>query len=269
MEANRCLVILVGWAITAGTANAQLTITTSGQIGIGTSTPDGYSKLHVQHNNYYAGYFTSSKTSATTRVVYAEYTGGGSYDARAVFGSANAAPGYGSGGFFTGGYRGIYAAATMSGAGIRYGIYASGNGGSTNYAGYFSGNVTVTGTFSNPSDEILKENIDSLRAVLSELTRLRPISFEYTSDLKYQHMNLSSGRQFGFIAQEVEKVFPNLVITGSHPSAEELAGEEGGEPIVYKSINYVALIPVLVEAIKEQQEMIEQLKAQMNELGQR
>jgi hypothetical protein len=278
MKSKLFLGILFASAFMVQVSQAQLTITTSGQIGIGITTPDANAKLHVQHTGYYAGYFTSNQTSSTTKVIRAEYTGTGSYDARAIYGRSVPVAGKGWGGEFIGGYTGIHASATISGSGNRlgvvgiatggsgttYGIFGQGSGGSTNYAGYFSGNVTVTGTFSNPSDDNLKENIDSLLAVLPKLTKLRPISFNFTSDPKYRHLNLASGKQFGFIAQELETVFPDLVSTGTHPSAEELAGEEGGEPIVYKSINYIALIPVLVEAIKEQQKMIDDLKRQLN-----
>lgn len=276
-------VVLIGFALTAGTARAQLTITSSGQIGIGITTPDANSKLHVEHDDYYAGYFTSDRNSATTKVLRAEFTGTGSQSAMAVYGKSAPQANYGIGGYFEGASRGVMGVGATSGTGNRYGVWAYANygsstnygvysygaGGTTNYAGYFSGNVTVTGTFSNPSDENLKENVDSLRAVLPQLTQLRPISFDYSSDPQYQHMNLARGKQFGFLAQELETIFPNLVSIGVHPSAEESTGGEGGEPIIHKSINYIALIPILVEAVKEQQEMIEELQKQLNNLSQK
>jgi hypothetical protein len=261
---------------------AQWTITTSGQVGIGITSPNANSKLHVQHTDFYAGYFTSNKASSTTKVLRAEYTGTGSYNAVAIYGKSAPVASYGWGGFFEGGLVGVAASSTISGSGIRtgvncaasggstanYGILSSGSGGSTNYAGYFSGNVTVTGTFSNPSDDELKENVDSLRDVLPSLTKLRPISFDFKKTSDLQHMNLAAGKQFGFSAQELEAIFPELVHTERHPSAGELEGREGEPPISYKSVNYLALIPMLVEAIKEQQEMIEQLRNQLNRLGQ-
>jgi len=283
MKGKLLLAAFVGFALSAEIARAQLTITTSGQIGIGITAPDLNTKLHVVHTNYYAGYFTTNANSATTKVLRAEYTGTGSYDARAVYGRSVPMAGKGFGGEFIGGYIGVTATATTSGTGNRYGviasagngsnviygIYASGVNGATNYAGYFSGNVTVTGTFSNPSDEKLKENVDSLRAVLPLVTKLKPVSFTYTKDSQYQHMNLPSGAQYGFLAQDLETTFPALVDTASHPSLAELEGREGGEPIIYKSINSMALIPILVEAIKEQQKMIDDLKAQVNSLIQK
>lgn len=277
------LTVFVGFALTNEIAHAQLTITTSGQIGIGVTTPEVNTKLHVVHNNLYAGYFTSNVNSTTAKVLRAEYTGSGSYDARAVYGRSVPVAGKGYGGEFIGGYIGIVGTATAAGSGNRaaviatagggssviYGVLASGSGGSTNYAGYFSGNVTFTGAFSNPSDENLKDDVDSLRAVLPLVTKLNPITFTYKKDPQYQHMNLPSGTQYGFVAQDLEALFPDLVKTESHPSAEEQEGGSGGDPLVYKSVNLIALIPILVEAIKEQQKMIDDLKAQVNSLSQK
>ena len=58
--------------------------------------------------------------------------------------------------------------------------------------------------------------------------------------------------QMGLIAQEVEKVFPEVVLTDN----------EG-----YKSIAYSKMVAVLIEAIKEQQEMIEELKLKIETLN--
>ena len=59
------------------------------------------------------------------------------------------------------------------------------------------------------------------------------------------------------IAQEVEKVYPQLVHTGD----ERLGVTDA------KAVNYSSLIGVLIEAIKEQQTQIEDLKAQVNVLN--
>jgi uncharacterized protein (DUF342 family) len=59
--------------------------------------------------------------------------------------------------------------------------------------------------------------------------------------------------EFGVIAQDVEKVFPELV------------GENEG----YKTTNYIGLIPVLIEALKDQQKIIEQQNKNLEELQNR
>jgi len=61
----------------------------------------------------------------------------------------------------------------------------------------------------------------------------------------------SQDLQLGFIAQELEKALPNLVHT-----------DEAG----YKSVNYIGLIPLLTEAIKEQQKTLEKQAASIEKL---
>jgi len=63
--------------------------------------------------------------------------------------------------------------------------------------------------------------------------------------------NFPDGSQLGVIAQDVEKIVPELVQTGS----------DG-----LKSVDYIKMIPLLIEAIKEQQKQIDELKSQINTL---
>jgi len=94
-------------------------------------------------------------------------------------------------------------------------------------------NVTVK------SDQRHKQNIHSLKNALTKLQGLRGVSFKWKDNTQ------NADTQIGLIAQEVEKVLPELVSTDS----------DG-----YKSIAYGKLTAVLVEAIKEQQLQIERLE---------
>ena len=64
-------------------------------------------------------------------------------------------------------------------------------------------------------------------------------------------------KAIGFIAQEVEEVLPELV-----SEVSELHNKEEK----HKTVDYQSVIPVLVEAIKEQQRQIEALQAQINNI---
>ncbi|HOU73980.1 MAG TPA: tail fiber domain-containing protein, partial [Tenuifilum sp.] len=163
-----------------------------------------------------------------------------------------------------GGYMGVYGVASVAGTGTRYGVYGYGANGTTNYAGYFSGNVYVSGTFTNPSDERLKKNITPLKGSLAKLSKITGVTFEWKSNEEIkgivsdkesnkgiEKFNFPVGTQIGVIAQDVEKVFPELVQT-----------DENG----VKSVDYVKLVPVLIESIKEQQQQINNLQEQINEL---
>ena len=64
-------------------------------------------------------------------------------------------------------------------------------------------------------------------------------------------MNLPKGKQYGLIAQDLEKVIPNLVQVAYDKSMDQ------DHPFEYKAINYIGLIPILSQAIKEQQIQID------------
>ena len=62
---------------------------------------------------------------------------------------------------------------------------------------------------------------------------------------------LADAGQIGFIAQEIEKVFPELVVTGKNG---------------YKGVDYSKITPVLLEAIKDQQKQIDELNRKLEKL---
>ena len=88
--------------------------------------------------------------------------------------------------------------------------------------------------FTNSSDVRFKKNIADLADPLDSLLGLRGVSYEWRKG-EFKETQFADGRQFGFIAQEVEKIFPDLVSTDAKG---------------YKSVNYLGVIPVAVEAIK-------------------
>jgi hypothetical protein len=167
---------------------------------------------------------------------------------------------------------GVYGRATNStdGEAAVYGYNGSGSWGalgyytsSSVYAGYFSGNVHYTGTLSGPSDEKFKKNISDYNNALENIMKLRPVTYEMKTD-EYPFMNFKKGTQIGFIAQEMESIFPSLVVSGAHP------GENENDPFIeYKGINYIGLTPILVKALQEQQIMIDSLKSKYESLQKR
>ena len=114
----------------------------------------------------------------------------------------------------------------------------------TGYAGYFAGNVYTTGTYQG-SDVRWKRNIVPLEGALDKVLSLKGVAFEWKLE-EYPDNGFREGKQIGLIAQEVEKVLPELVRT-----------DRDG----YKAVEYQKITAVLVEAIKEQQKQIEALKA--------
>jgi len=149
-----------------------------------------------------------------------------------------------------------------------YGVYSRAFGGSTNYAGYFDGDLAYNGTLINASDRKFKENIKPISGSLAKIKELNVYSYTFKTRGEAESMNFSQGTQFGFIAQELEKVFPELVSENVHVRDENVVeGERFSEnEIRYKGVNYIGMIPVLTEAIKEQQTIIEEQQHQIDEL---
>jgi hypothetical protein len=102
-----------------------------------------------------------------------------------------------------------------------------------------NGNLIILGTYGQTSDARYKTDIQTYVGGLDAVMRLRGVTYFWKPELQRD-----SRLQIGFIAQEVEAVMPELVTT-----------DENG----YKSVSYANAVPVLVEAIKEQQTQIETL----------
>ena len=95
---------------------------------------------------------------------------------------------------------------------------------SGDYAGYFAGNVGVTGTVMDGlSDGRLKEDAQALVGALGLIAQLQPKSYRFKSDLG---IPLPEGRQYGLIAQELEPVLTDrerdIKVTGQTVFAKAL-----------------------------------------------
>lgn len=94
------------------------------------------------------------------------------------------------------------------------------------------------------SDNRFKQNISNIKNATDKIKALNGLSYTFKQDFgKYDFNEAKGKKQLGFLAQDVEKVFPELVDKN----------EEG-----YLSVNYIGLIPVLFEGFKEQQEVLNQ-----------
>ena len=152
---------------------------------------------------------------------------------------------------------GVYASATRGTT--AYGIYAEATLGTTNWAGYFKGNVKVEGTVTESSDARLKKDVQTISGALDKVLKLRGISYYWknmeemaaakgvpadSSDYCYD-----SRKHIGVIAQEIETEFPELVST-----------DDKG----FKSVEYTAIAPILIEAVKELKAEKDALEAKLD-----
>jgi hypothetical protein len=116
------------------------------------------------------------------------------------------------------------------------------------------------------SDERLKENIKTIPSALSKLLSLRGVTYN-SNKLAEQYGYFDKKEQVGVIAQEVEKVLPQIVVPAPFDIEQDEDGNEyskSGEN--YKTVQYDKLIPLLIEAIKEQQETIISLQKRIEDL---
>lgn len=122
------------------------------------------------------------------------------------------------------------------------------------------GDVAVTGTIcatgaitgnnlACPSDARFKRGIRTLPDALDKVERLRGVNYEWKTDEFADH-GFPAGEQIGLVAQEVKEIVPQAVV----------AQKDG-----YLAVDYARLVPLLIEAIKEQQRRIESLEQRLEQ----
>jgi hypothetical protein len=119
---------------------------------------------------------------------------------------------------------------------------------------HISGGLTVAGDIQVASDSRLKYNIKPFTGALDLLGQLQPKSYFYRTE-ELASLGLPAGLHHGLIAQEVERVMPELVRTHSEHT------DAAGVTTTYKGVNYNGLIPVLIKGMQEQQMQIEAQRA--------
>ena len=102
--------------------------------------------------------------------------------------------------------------------------------------------LLVLGSINNPSDINLKTNIEQIDTTCFK--DLNPVSFTFKDDEKNK-------KHFGFIAQELENVYPELVTNSE---------------LGFKTVNYIEMIPILLSQMKNMQQEIEKLKEEIKEI---
>lgn len=113
---------------------------------------------------------------------------------------------------------------------------------------YTDGNLTIAGTLTQDSDLRLKNVLNDFTGALTELNKITPVYYEFKDQKTHP-----SGIQIGVIAQEIEEFFPELV-------AKNGKG--------YLSVDYSRLSVVAIQAIKEQQQIIETQNEKISKIEQ-
>lgn len=220
----------------------------SGNVSIASTLDNGY-KLDVNGSGHYAS------------ELYLDYglrisNAAGSGEGISLFAESSTNPNYGLM-FARTVYKGTHGAVngdwatyfTMSpdtGRGWIFTSNAAGTGGNVASISNW-GNLTCSGevTAYSSSDIRLKTNIKPITSAIDVINKLNPVQYNWNSVAKELNPLKGDNTEYGLIAQELEKVMPELV----HTIYDK-----------YKSIDYVKLVPILIKAVQEQQKQINELK---------
>lgn len=142
-------------------------------------------------------------------------------------------------------------------------------GGYTGFSGYFNADVYCGGTYYG-SDRRLKRDIKPITGALVMLDKIEPVSYFMDTET-YPEIGFDENRlSYGFIAQDLELVIPemvkdkNLVLNSN--KAKNTSFQEERKTELFKVVNYTLMIPIAVQAIKEQQIIIESQNAKIEAL---
>jgi hypothetical protein len=120
-------------------------------------------------------------------------------------------------------------------------------------AGYIASNSATTVSLNNTSDERLKENVQNSNSAIQDLKDIQVRQFDWKD-------NIDTHRDFGFVAQELVNVVPEAVTQGT----DEL--DDNGKPVRSWGVDYSHIVPRLVKVCQEQQTKIEELEARITAL---
>lgn len=244
----------IGYGAVANTSNSIILGNSSVSVGIGVTAP--VKKLTISSGATNDGIRITQTTFGYAGVELFNTTAGGKIWSLLSLGNGNT---QGAGNFLV--YNGTHFRSDLliegsTGNTVLGGTSAAGYKFYVNGAGFATG-----GWFS--SDKRFKENISDMHDALPIIKQLQGVRYTFIDNIELPNSrdehgkaitrNFPKGIQVGLIAQEVEKVLPEVVNTDN----------DG-----YKAIAYQNIVPLLIEGIKEQQKEIESIKDQQELIAQ-
>ena len=145
-----------------------------------------------------------------------------------------------------------------------YGVYGEVPIGTPGHSGFFvGGGFSITGSAIQISDASVKNSIENIQDATSMLNALQPKSYYFQSP-ENREIAFQEDLQFGFIAQEVQEVIPNIVQMARVPEMSDSTGFIEDTSVDLLGIQYTSIIPILVAGFKEQQGIIGLQQQQVN-----
>ena len=223
-----------------------------GGVEMGTCTSLGNYSIAMGYNTT-AGDYITAMGGGTTTGDYSTAMGDNTTaygSASTAMGNATTASDYAS--LTMGRYNSVNSTVTSGGNATSFdtdnAAFVIGNGTASNavsdaFVVRFNGDATLSGDLTINSDERLKDNIQPLGSTLNKLHQIEAKTYSLKKDEEHTP-------KIGVLAQEVQAVFPELVT-------------EGADGIL--SVNYQGLVPVLINAINEQQLKMSEQQLKMSE----
>lgn len=168
-------------------------------------------------------------------------------------------------------YGGAFSA---TGGSVNYGVYSfvlglgGGSSGGPDFAGYFNGDVFTSSNTYYTSDKDLKKDIQNINSPLERVMKLKPSYFQYDVDKgNLINLNLPVGFNYGFIAQDLEQVFPELVINNNSVPLFDSNGVVITPSSTFKSVNYNGMIGIVTGAVQELNKKQNETQATLDKIG--
>ncbi|MCS7029537.1 MAG: tail fiber domain-containing protein, partial [Bacteroidia bacterium] len=224
--------------------------TNAGHLALKSSGDNPYISFHAASGTRTA-YIQSVGTGADAGTIH---VGGGSFQVHTT-GVRFSTFGGGGSAFAVLNNVGTLSRFELSGSMGSSGVFLRGDGVFTNT---LNGSLTITGVFNSTgyketSDIRWKKNVSNIPNALGKVMAMRGVNYDFKTKDELKKENLpteyefSDKKQIGFIAQEVERVLPEVV---------------GIDEKGFKTVEYGKVVALLVEAMKEQQKQIEALQAE-------
>ncbi|WGD34328.1 tail fiber domain-containing protein [Olleya sp. YS] len=248
-------------------ANMFFVDASTNSIGVNTNTPASQFQI-VNNGNIGANALADSSNSGIDGVALSGFNSSTTNGYNSIEGITN----YSGTAFIPAGVFGLAINASLTS--LANGVYGFSNGrdgigvfggrlngtGVTGWGGLFINDLGYTGFFGAASDRKLKTNINTLQNSLSIINQLNPVTYNFNLD-KYPNMGLNTEMEYGFIAQEIKDILPEIVRNKKlnlNASKEIIPNEVNRSNIQeFLVMDYTRLIPILTRAIQEQQTIIE------------
>ncbi|TYB79829.1 tail fiber domain-containing protein [Bizionia myxarmorum] len=246
----------------------RMRILGNGNIGIRTTTPSNMFQMTNGGLAVGANAMASFDNLGTTGVSLSGYNSSTNNPYNSIEGVTN----YNGTTYVTSGVFGlaINASLTHQAIGVRgaangrdgIGVYGTRQnvGGILGWGGLFVNDLGYTGFFGTISDEKTKKNISQIQDALYIVKQLKPVTYYFDLE-KYPNMGLNDKMEYGFIAQEVRDVLPEVTrikALDTNATSENIPyqmKENKNESFVV--LDYTRIIPILTKGMQEQQKIIE------------